>query len=130
MRKTVRIIPTKFNGHFIAGVGGLVLLLCASQSWAGMTGNGSGPAMGQFTFCYGGNPNVVYFTQVMPLAPTMSAPNLGVSFADYVQATYRLPSIDRQRCVTGSSSGDVAAERQRYKGMFGTAKIVEINWVH
>jgi hypothetical protein len=51
MRKTVRIIPTKFNGRFIAGVGGMALLLCVSQSWAGTGGpgwasrlNGSTPA--------------------------------------------------------------------------------------
>ena len=106
-----------------------LLALCASQGWAGTSGNGSPrPATGQFTFCYGGNVKVVYFTQVMPLAPTMSAPNLGVSFGDYVKATYGLPTIDRERCVTGNTGADVAAERERYKGMFGKTKIVEINW--
>ena len=105
-----------------------LLALCASQGWAGTMRNGSRPATAQFTFCYGGNVKVVYMTQVMPLAPTMSAANLGVSFGEYVKATYGLPSIDRERCVAGNSGADLAAERERYKGMFGKTKIVEINW--
>jgi hypothetical protein len=102
--------------------------LCASQGWAGTMRNGSRPATAQFTFCYGGNVKVVYLTQVMPLAPPMSAANLGISFGEYVKATYGLPSIDRERCVAGNSGADLAAERERYKGMFGKTKIVEINW--
>lgn len=105
------------------------LALYASQGWAGTLGNGSPrPAPGPFTFCYGGNVKVVYLTQVMHLAPTTSGPSLEVSFRDYVKATYGLPSIDRERCVTGNTGADLAAERERYKGMFGKTKIVEINW--
>jgi hypothetical protein len=102
--------------------------LCASQGWAGTMRNGSRPATGHFTFCYGGNVKVVYLTQVMPLAPASSAASLDVSFREYVKATYGLPTIDRERCVTGNTEADVAAERQRDKGMFGETKIVEINW--
>ena len=106
-----------------------LLVLCASQGWAGTSGNGSPrPATGQFTFCCGGNVKVVYFTQIMTLAPTMNAPNLGISFGNYVKATSGLPSIDRERCVAGNSGADLAAERERYKGMFGKTKVVEINW--
>ena len=99
--------------------------LYASQGWAGTMRNGSHPATPQFTFCYGGNVKVVYLTQVMPLSPITSA----AKFGEYVKAAYGLPSIDRERCVAGNSGADLAVERERYKGMFGKTKIVEINWV-
>lgn len=106
-----------------------LLALCSSQGWAGSAGNGSPrPAPGPFTFCYAGNVKVVYLTQVMHLAPRTSAPSLEASFRDYVKATFGLPSIDRERCVAGNSGADLAAERERDKGMFGKTKIVEINW--
>ena len=40
MRKTDRINPAKYSNVFVAGVGGLGLLLCASQVWAGTAGPG------------------------------------------------------------------------------------------
>lgn len=106
----------------------MVGLLCAAPAWAGSTGNGSPRPVGQFVFCYGGNVKVVYMTQIMPLAAQTDAPSLGVSFANYVKANYGIPSIDRQRCVTGFTNTDLAAARQSYMGMFGKTKIVEINW--
>jgi hypothetical protein len=106
-----------------------LMVFCISHGWAGTTGNGSAaPATTQYAFCYAGNVNVVYFTQILTLAPTANAPNLGVAYADYVKTTYGLPGIDRQRCVTSDSSAGAAAEKQRYKGMFGTTKLVETKW--
>jgi len=61
----------------------------------------------------------------MTLAPTTSAPNLGVAYGNYVKTKYGLPTIDRQRCVTSDSIAGAAAEKQRYKEMFGTTKLVE-----
>jgi len=106
-----------------------LMLLCTAQSWAGTTGNGTAQqAKTQYAFCYGGNVKVVYFSQVLTLAPTVSAPNLGGAYGRYIETTYGLPGIDRQRCVTSDSSAGAAAEKQRYKGMFGTTRIVEIEW--
>jgi len=105
-----------------------LMLLCTAQSWAGTTGNGTAQqAKTQYAFCYGGNVKVVYFSQVLTLAPTVSAPNLGGAYGRYIETTYGL-GIDRQRCVTSDSSAGAAAEKQRYKGMFGTTRIVEIEW--
>jgi hypothetical protein len=103
-------------------------LACTSQIWAGTTGNGSAQRNGQYAFCYAGNVNVVYFTQVMTLTPGESAPNLGVTYGDYVKKTYGLPSIDRERCVRAATSDAAAVEKQRYMGMLGTTKPVEIQW--
>lgn len=101
---------------------------CTSVVWAGSLGNGAAQRNGQYVFCYAGNPNVVYFTQVMTVAPTASAPNLGVTYGDYVSKTYGLPSIDRERCVRAATSSDAANEKQRYIESLGTTKIVELQW--
>jgi hypothetical protein len=103
--------------------------ICASQSWAGSTGNGwAQPAETQYAFCYGGNVKVVYISGIITVASTASMPNLGVAYGDYVKTTYGLPGLDRQRCVTAGSIADATAEKQRYKQMFGTTKLVEIEW--
>ena len=105
-----------------------LMMLCISPAGAGTTGNGTTPSTTQYAFCYAGNVNVVYFTQIMTLAPTANAPNLGVAYADYVKSTYGMPGINRQRCVTSDSIAGAEAEKQRYKGMFGTTKLVETHW--
>ena len=113
--------------------------LCTSQVWAGTSGNGweqrraaaglpPEGATTQYAFCYGGNVKVVYFNRIITLAPTTSAPNLAAAYGDYVKTTYGLPGVDRLRCVTANSNADALAEKERYRGMFGKAKIVEIEW--
>ena len=118
-----------------------LLVLYASQGWAGSMGNGAAQrraAAGlppeaaktqtQYAFCYAGNPKVVYITQVITLPPAESAGNLGVTYRDFVKTKYGIPSIDRERCVTANSNADAAAEKQRYLGMFGRTKLIEIEW--
>lgn len=106
-----------------------LVVLCTSPVWAGTTGNGTPQqAKTQYAFCYGGNVKVVYFSQILTLASTVNAANLGAAYGRYIVATYGLPGVDRQRCVTSDSSAGAAAEKQRYEGMFGTTKIIEIEW--
>lgn len=105
-----------------------LVLVCTSQSLAGTMGNGSAQRNGHYAFCYAGNPNVVYFTQVITLGQGVSAPNLGVQYGDYIKKTYGVPTIDRERCVTAATSDAATAEKQRYMGMLGTTKLVEIQW--
>ena len=106
-----------------------LVLACASQTLAGSTGNGwAQTSKSQYAFCYAGNPKVVYFSRVITLAPKVSAPNLGVAYATYVKTKYGLPSIDRQRCVTAGSSVAAEDEKHRYKGMFGTTRLIDTQW--
>ena len=118
-----------------------LLVLYTSQSCAGTMGNGAAQrraaaglpplpgadAKTRYEFCYAGNPKVVYFTQIITVAP--NAPGLGdVKYAHYIQKTYGLPSIDRLRCVPSNSNADADAEKQRYEGMLGRTKLIEIKW--
>jgi hypothetical protein len=119
-----------------------LLVLFASQGWAGTLGNGAaqrraaaglpplpGPdAKTRYEFCYAGNPKVVYFTQVVTVAP--GAPGLGdIAYSHYIQKRYALPSIDRMRCVPANSGTDAEVEKERYKGMLGRTLLVDnIKW--
>lgn len=105
-----------------------LLVLFTSKGWAGTSGNGSvQPKVTKYIFCYAGNPRVVYLTQVITVAP--NGPGLGeVKYANYIQKTYGIPSIDRMRCVPANSKADAVAEKERYLGMFGRTKLIEIKW--
>ena len=116
-----------------------LVMFCTSQVWAGTTGNGWDQrrsaaglppevAKTEYAFCYAGNVKVVYFNRVITMSPATSAPNLAAAFGNYVTATYGLPGVDRLRCVTANSNASAAAEKKRYRGMFGRAKIVQIEW--
>lgn len=115
--------------------------LCTSQGWAGSHGNGADQrraAAGlppleqakttQYAFCYGGNVKVFYISGIITLTPAENASSLDVAYRDYVKATYGIPSIDRDRCVAAGSVADATAEKQRYEGMFGKTRLVEIEW--
>jgi hypothetical protein len=106
----------------------VLLMFCALQGWAGTSGNGwVQPKVTKYVFCYAGNPKVVYFTQVVTVAP--SATDLGdVEYAHYIQKTYGLPAIDRMRCVPANSNADAVTEKQRYKEMLGKTKFIDIKW--
>lgn len=82
----------------------------------------------QYVFCYGGNPKVVYFTGVFSVPPGVEAGELDVRYRHYVQTTYGVPSIDRDRCVTANTAADATAEKQRYREMSGRENIIETAW--
>lgn len=105
-----------------------LVLVCTSPIWAGTTGNGSAQWNGQYGFCFAGNPNVVYFTQITTFAPAANVPNIGVAFGDYIKTTYKLPTVDRERCARAATSDEATAEKQRYIGTLGTTKSVEVHW--
>jgi len=114
-----------------------LLVLFASQGWAGsggpgwasrLTGAGLPPAKTHYTFCYARDPKVVYLTQVITLAPTVSAPSLAGAYANYIQTTYGASVYRMSRCIAADSNADAVAEKQRYKVMFGTTRLIEIEW--
>ena len=51
----------------------------------------------------------------------------GYAFTGILRST--LDSTQEYRVVTANSNADAVAEKQRYKGMFGTTKMIEIKWV-
>lgn len=103
-------------------------LVCTSQTWAGSTANGTPQKTKPFGFCFAGNPNVTYFSKILTLTPTTSIPNLRGTYADYIQKTYGLPSIDREQCITADSSASAGTLKKQYKAMVGTRKVVDTQW--
>ena len=121
---------------FVITVFGLVVL-CASQVWAGSSGPGwasrltgavNPPAKTHYAFCYARDPKVVYLTQVITLAPTVSTPGLARPYANYIQTTYGESIYRMSRCIDANSNADALAEKQRYKESFGTTRLIEIEW--
>ena len=113
----------------------MLVVLCTSKGWAGTSGNGWAQRGGippevktKYVFCYAGNPKVVYFSQVVTVAP--GAPGLDdIAYSHYIQKRYGLPAIDRMRCVPSNSGTDAAVEKQRYKEMSGKTMLVDnIKW--
>lgn len=103
----------------------------SGNGWAqrnGAAGLRPGPQAAQYVFCYGGNPKVVYFTGVFSLASATNPTDLGIRYRHYVETTYGLPSIDRERCVTANTIASATAEKQRYKEMLGRERMMETEW--
>lgn len=128
MRKNFAIAATGFG----------LALLCASQSFAGTTGNGwsqsrataglpSGGAQTQYVFCYGANPNTAYFSPVFTAASTKSIPDLGVAYGHYLTQTgYR---TNGGQCIHAAASADASAEKMRRESELRAGrKIMEISW--
>ena len=108
-----------------------LVLVCTAQSWAGTSGNGwtqTQTSKPRYVFCYAGNPNVVYFSRVIALAPKVTNTDLKSAYASYVQATYGIPSIDRERCVIVDSSAGAEKEKNRYKELLGRARPIDTQW--
>ena len=143
MRKTLRINAAKFNGHFIAGVGGLALLLCASQSWAGSSGpgwasrlTGAQPlaAKTYYTYCYAPDTltATAYFSAVITSAPTANAGDLKsksqVSFDTYLKTVGARNS--GALCIPNVvSANTMLGKKQREADLVSEKwKIVETNW--
>ena len=68
---------------------------------AGSVGNGSGQPNGaapvakpHFSYCFGGRPNTVYFSNVIESAPSINKPGLNAPFRNYLAKTFGAGSND------------------------------------
>ena len=104
-----------------------------TTAWAGTTGNGwSRPNSTSYAFCYGGNPNVEYFSRVFPLASsaTNDVANEGVAFTHYLSGKgYRTSG---GQCRTAPTEAGAIADKQTNESTFQSAeyrrKVVETEW--
>lgn len=141
MRKTGN--PRKYCGLFVAGVCGLVLL-CASQSWAGSGGPGYAQRLGgaqapapaaiaHYTYCFGGLAGTGYFSPVITSAPAAYKPeqasSLGIDFGAYLTKTLRVSNSGGQCFTSEAMATTVSAKKQREAELvYRKWKIVETTW--
>lgn len=121
----------------IAALGCGLAMLCASQSWAGSTGNGWSqrptaagvPAEGaqtQYVFCYGANPKTAYFSSVFSVASTRDMPGLGTAYDHYLtQMGYR---TNGGQCIHADATTLASAEKMRRESELRPRKIIETSW--
>jgi hypothetical protein len=143
MRKTDRINPTKCWGLFVVSVGGLALLLYASQSWAGSAGPGwatrlngaqtpATAAKTLYTYCVGGLAGTYYFCSIINSAPTADVRHLNdkseVLFDTYLKTRGALNN--GSGCYTSQEMATaISAKKQREdQCVYMKYKIVETNW--
>ncbi len=112
-------------------------VLCTSPGWAGSMGNGAAqrraaaglaplPEKPRYVFCFGGNPNSVYFSAVIAQAPSPRPPNLGIAYGKYLtRAGFR---NDGGQCVNAEVRADAVAEKERREASFGTRKVIQTGW--
>ena len=144
MRQTLRVDLKKYNRLFIAGLGGLALLLCTSQSWAGSSGPGwatrlngaQAPAAAKtyYTYCYAGDAptHTAYFSAVITSAPVADTREIKsesqVSFDAYLKTVGARNS--GALCIPNVvSANTMLGKKQREADLVSEKwKIIETNW--
>lgn len=123
------------NRSSVALVG--VALLCTSQALAGTSGNGWAQRNGtvpvakmHYSYCIGGRPKTVYFSNVIVSAPTINRPDLNGPFGKYLTMTFGVGSNDGGQCFTSAAMADAVNGKKQREDMFvaRTWKIVETEW--
>ncbi len=110
-------------------------LLCASQGWAGSTGNGwqqrtgaqAPAASAHYTYCFGGLPKTAYFSAVFSSAPLENG-ELKTSFGDYL-GTLGARNNGAMCFASDTMKGAEAGKKQREAELVWEKwKIVETGW--
>ena len=109
-------------------------LVCASQGWSGTTGNGSATqATTHYTYCFGGHPDIAYFSAVITSAPAADNHDLNgrfqTAYGNYLTHTLGVVNNGGQ-CFTSDAMVSAVNGKKQHEAELLWRKwtIVETKW--
>ena len=105
--------------------------LAAMPAQAGSTGNGTVEATkAHYSYCFGGNQGIVYFSGVIASAPAVGNPELQVPFDGYLHQTYGPVASTGSTCIHSEAMTDIlnAKKQREAEFVWKKWKIVETKW--
>ena len=124
------MIPRSIVGALLTISTMLAMAVTAMTAGAGSTGNGTAVAMTHYSFCFGGNRGIVYFSGVIQSAPATQSPELHVPFDKYISQTYGPVANTGSTCIDSEAMAIAVNEKKKREAEFVWKKwkIVETAW--
>ena len=124
------MIPRSIAGALLTIFTTLAVAVATLRAEAGSTGNGTAVAMTHYSFCFGGNRGIVYFSGVIQSAPAIQSPELHVPFDKYISQTYGPLANTGSTCIDSEAMPIALNEKKKREAEFVWKKwkIVETAW--
>lgn len=109
----------------------VAVAVAATFAEAGSTGNGTvEAAKAHYSYCFGGNQGIVYFSDVIASAPAVGNPELQAPFDKYLHQTYGPVSSTGSTCIASRAMSDIlnAKKQREAEFVWKKWKIVETKW--